>query len=138
MRVVLSLLIFLLFNNVANAQFTVANNTSSKVYCAIGFYQNGRWFSKGWYKIESEESVTILGGALTNRYYYIYAHSDKLFWGGTYNFWIHNSLAFTYDQSVPQGTNQLGFSQIDVNGATNFTLNLTSSEAVSLPITIEK
>src|SRR5215207_7098534 len=59
------------------AEFRVCNKSTERVDVALG-YDGGRkgWIAEGWWGVGVGKCVTLLGGRLNNRYYYLYAKGD--------------------------------------------------------------
>jgi uncharacterized membrane protein len=83
------LLLFVLASNVwsapAKAGLFFCNQTGQRMYIAVGWHEQGRWLSKGWYHLNPQECDSTILGILENRYYYYYAETDqaKLIWDGS-------------------------------------------------------
>jgi uncharacterized membrane protein len=61
----------------AAAEFRVCNKSGETVDVAFGYSGGGKtgWIAEGWYKVNAGGCVTVFGGRLNNRYYYLYAES---------------------------------------------------------------
>lgn len=57
----------------ALADFRVCNATQSLVGVAIGYRARAGWVTEGWWHIEGSTCKTLIEGALSSRYYYLYA-----------------------------------------------------------------
>lgn len=58
---------------VAHADFRVCNATQDLVGVAIGYRARSGWVTEGWWHIEGASCKTIIEGALSSRFYYVYA-----------------------------------------------------------------
>lgn len=59
----------------AAAEFRVCNNAGETVDVAFGYEggANTGWIAEGWYQVRAGRCVTVYGGQLNGRYYYLYA-----------------------------------------------------------------
>ena len=61
----------------AHADFRVCNATPSLVGVAIGYRAKAGWVTEGWWHIEGNKCKTLIEGALSSRYYYLYAEDAE-------------------------------------------------------------
>lgn len=75
---------FSLFASPASAGLFFCNNSGQEISVAIGWSQDNKWVSKGWFTVNPGQCDATLLGMLTNRVYYYYAESEgrTLTWGG--------------------------------------------------------
>jgi uncharacterized membrane protein len=69
----------------AAAEFRVCNKSQETVDVAFGYDGGGKtgWIAEGWYTIGRGRCVTVYGGRLNGRYYYLYAEgADGNEWNG--------------------------------------------------------
>jgi uncharacterized membrane protein len=129
MKFILSIFFGLVFiSKESFGQLRFINNSKEEIYLAIGYIENGTWFSEGWWKISIGKTIAAYKKPLSNRYYYYYARGRSLVWAGGANFYVDEGSAFTINQSSPSSfaNKQKGFSKIDVGNFTDFTLTFTS------------
>lgn len=110
----------------ASAELRFCNQSDSQMLTAVGFKENGRWVSSGWYTIDPEDCRVVLSGNLRSRYYYAHAHTPSRAreWGNGYTFCVTNR-AFN---SLPDGNcseRTEEFSQVDTQNYTSYTWNFT-------------
>ena len=108
----------------AHADLTICNQYRETIYTAYGFNNGTDWVSRGWWQIDPGQCVALISGALTNRYYYVYADTENgdYYWGGDYMFCISKPNAFEIVGDTDCNT---GFFEIDTNGDTDVTQTLT-------------
>jgi uncharacterized membrane protein len=110
------------------------NSTSLPVWMALGYKDSSldEWVAKGWWKIESGQTRTLITGDLKARYYYFYARdTNGAEWTGDSNFWYHPTQAFgpipdSFDEVEAAGMGYVwqGFQQVDTGEYTSFTYTL--------------
>ena len=113
------------FASPAVAGLDGCNKTNENIYVAIAHNTDQGWFSLGWWTIQPNSCMTMLGGALQYRYYYAYAESDSgRSWGGNHNFCISNEKFDIVggDNCESRGYETAGFHEHDVGGNTEFTV----------------
>jgi uncharacterized membrane protein len=69
---------------VANAGFFLCNETSQKLFVAVGYQEGGHWISRGWYSFTPTECNSLYLGVPENRNFYYFATSEswKSIWSG--------------------------------------------------------
>ena len=115
----------------AAADFTMCNNTSSRVGVAIGYKDANGWTTEGWWNLPSRTCETLLKGNLVARYYYVYAVDyDR---GGE---WMGNAYMCTRDKEftirgisncLPRGYDRTGFFEVDTGQQNAWTVQLTET-----------
>ncbi|HET9902178.1 MAG TPA: DUF1036 domain-containing protein [Xanthobacteraceae bacterium] len=115
----------------AMADFRLCNNTGSRVGIAIGYKDGDSWITEGWWNLSSRSCETILRGALTARYYYVYGVDyDR---GGE---WSGKAYMCTRDKEftirgihdcLARGYDRTGFFEVDTNEQKSWTVQLTES-----------
>jgi uncharacterized membrane protein len=115
----------------AAADFTLCNNTASRVGVAIGYKDAGGWTTEGWWNLPSRTCETLLKGNLVARYYYVYAVDyDR---GGE---WMGNAYMCTRDKEftirgisncLPRGYDRTGFFEVDTGQQRAWTVQLTET-----------
>nr|WP_244265729.1 DUF1036 domain-containing protein [Pseudovibrio hongkongensis] len=114
----------------ANANFRLCNKTEGQVFVAIGLHDDTSWVSEGWWSIKQNSCATLKQGALTSRYYYIYARQNdgKDGWGGKAQMCIRPKKEFTIrgvEDCVARGYERAGFFEIDTGEQSSWTVQLT-------------
>jgi uncharacterized membrane protein len=110
----------------ADAQLTFCNDSGLQEWIAIGYPVGNDWFSKGWFKLDSGECGVMLGGPLSNRYYYYYAHSGsgRFESDGDAQFCISDQ-AFTLGRRCGSSQRSRGFRKVDTSESSAYTVSLT-------------
>lgn len=108
----------------AHADLTICNQYKETIFAAYGYNNGTDWVSQGWWQIDPGQCSALISGALTNRYYYVYADTDNgdYYWGGDYMFCIHKPNEF---EIIGDTDCHTGFFEIDTNGQTDITQTLT-------------
>jgi uncharacterized membrane protein len=65
------------FATPALADFRVCNATQNLVGVAIGYRAGTGWITEGWWHVEGSTCKTLIEGALSSRYYYLYAEDAE-------------------------------------------------------------
>jgi uncharacterized membrane protein len=115
----------------AAADFRLCNNTGSRVGIAIGYKDGEAWITEGWWNLSSRSCETILRGALSARFYYIYGVDyDR---GGEWSgkaYMCTRDKEFTIrgiDDCLARGYDRTGFFEVDTNEQKSWTVQLTES-----------
>jgi uncharacterized membrane protein len=115
----------------AAADFRLCNNTGSRVGIAIGYKDGEAWITEGWWNLSSRSCETILRGALSARFYYIYGVDyDR---GGEWSgkaYMCTRDKEFTIrgiDNCLARGFDRTGFFEVDTNEQRSWTVQLTES-----------
>ena len=125
----LSMLGTFLIPTSAHADFRICNDTKSLVGAALGYKEQEKWLSEGWFQIPAETCSSLIEGDLNSRFYYIYAEdADK---GGQWRgdvFLCTNEREFKIQgvqDCVPRGHIKTGFFEIDTGNRSNWMVRLT-------------
>ena len=120
----------------AYADFRICNDTKSLVGTALGYKEDGKWLSEGWFQVQPETCSSLIEGDLDSRYYYIYAEdADK---GGQ---WRGDVFLCTQEREFKiegikdcfkRGLIKTGFFEIDTGNRANWMVRLTE-ESQSKP-----
>jgi uncharacterized membrane protein len=115
----------------AAADFTLCNNTNSRVGVAIGYKDADGWTTEGWWNLPSRTCETLLKGTLVARYYYVYAIDyDR---GGE---WMGQAFMCTRDKEftirgisncLARGYDRTGFFEVDTGQQRAWTVQLTET-----------
>lgn len=113
----------------ALADLRLCNKTSSRVGVAIGYKGADDWQTEGWWNIDPGVCETLLAGALSARYYYIYAvdYDRGGEWGGK-AFMCTRDKEFTITSvgdCVARGFQRTGFFEVDTGQQASWTVQLT-------------
>ncbi|NND49126.1 MAG: DUF1036 domain-containing protein [Rhizobiales bacterium] len=113
----------------ASAEFTVCNQTQSRVGVAIGYQGEKDWTTEGWWNLKPGGCETVLPGQLDGRYYYVLARDwDKGGdWGGATPMCTQTKV-FTIDgikDCKERGFDTSGFYEIDTGTQSNWKVQLT-------------
>ena len=115
----------------ARADFRVCNDTKSLVGVALGYSEEGRWLTEGWWQVPGETCASILEGELNSRYYYIYAEdADR---GGQWRgdiFMCTANQEFKIegaDECFERGYQKTGFFEIDTDNRDSWMVRLAES-----------
>ncbi len=113
----------------AKADFRICNDTKSLVGAALGYRQEGKWVSEGWFQIPAETCNALIEGDLSSRFYYIYAEdADK---GGQWRgevFMCTNDREFKIEgveDCFKRGHIRTGFFEIDTGNRGSWMVRLT-------------
>src|SRR5215469_12354629 len=113
----------------AAADFTLCNNTNSRVGVAIGYKDAAGWTTEGWWNLPARTCETLLRGTLVARYYYIYAidydHGGE--WSGQ-AFMCTREKEFTIkgtSDCLARGYDRTGFFEVDTGEQPSWTVQLT-------------
>lgn len=120
----------------AAADFTVCNNTASRVGVAIGYRDGTVWTTEGWWNITAGECPTIVTGPLLSQYYYIYAvdYDRGGAWSGT-SYMCTRDLMFTIrgiEDCVARGYDRTGFVEIDTANQATWVVYLTEDNRTGM------
>ena len=112
----------------AKADLRLCNKTDGTISVAIGYKAEDGWRSEGWWNIGGSKCGTLLSGALTSRYYYLYAvdsqHGGE--WGGK-AFMCTRRKMFTIggvENCVARGYERTGFFEVDTAEQRSWTVHL--------------
>jgi uncharacterized membrane protein len=94
----------LLFISVTSfAQLKVRNNSKEGAYIAIGYNENGKWYSKGWWEVKAGQEIIVYNKPLSNRYYY-YCYAEgkdcSVFSIYSASFYIHPRKKFDIQEDT--------------------------------------
>jgi uncharacterized membrane protein len=113
----------------ARADFRICNDTKSLVGAALGYKENEKWLSEGWFQVPAETCSSLIEGDLNSRFYYIYAEdADK---GGQWRgdvFLCTNEREFKIEgveDCFARGHIKTGFFEIDTGNRANWMVRLT-------------
>ncbi len=110
----------------------LCNKTQSRVGVAIGYKENQRWITEGWWNVAANSCETLAGGPLESRYYYVYAvdYDRGGVWGGKAAMCTRDKM-FTIqgiDNCVARGFERSGFFEVDTGEQKSWTVQLTEPD----------
>jgi uncharacterized membrane protein len=137
--------ICLFSSQVAYGQLDICNRSTVSIDIAIGYPENGEWFSQGWWTRAPGQCVRVLGGALANRNYYVRAEEvngprrwessaesrDFCVTRAAFKLKLSRAFSCSMDPSVEPWSRS--FIRIDVGNNTFYTDNLTCTDCPPAP-----
>ena len=127
----------------ARADFRVCNETPETVGVSLGYKAGDGWVSEGWWHVPGEDCQTLVSGALTARFYYLYAENAERSrrWGGEARMCTAEEefRIVGVADCVPRGYARMGFGEYDTGEQTSWTVRLTTegssaAEAASVAV----
>ncbi|MGV6802227.1 MAG: DUF1036 domain-containing protein [bacterium] len=98
---------FFVLTGVARAEYSLCNKTSYAMSAAIGYVDEGRMITRGWWRLRAGECKVVITDAIAPGLYFIYSeaiagHRGPLrSWSGDRPLCVENESLFTlYDQDV--------------------------------------
>lgn len=121
----------------ALADFRVCNATQSLVGVAIGYRAQAGWVTEGWWHVEGSTCKTLIEGALSSRYYYLYAEDAERGgrWDGPVNMCVAErefKIAGSGD-CFARGFQRAGFQEYDTREQASWMVQLTDDPATGGP-----
>ncbi len=113
----------------ALADFRVCNATQGLVGVAIGYRASTGWITEGWWHIEGSTCKTLIEGALSSRYYYLYAEDAERGgrWDGPVSMCVAErefKIAGAGD-CLARGFQRAGFQEYDTREQASWMVQLT-------------
>ena len=113
----------------ARADFRVCNATQNLVGVAIGYRASTGWVTEGWWHVDGSTCKTLIEGALSSRYYYLYAEDAERGgrWEGNINMCVAErefKISGPGD-CVPRGFQRAGFQEYDTREQSSWMVQLT-------------
>ncbi len=117
----------------AHADFRVCNATQGLVGVAIGYRASAGWVTEGWWHVEGSTCKTLIEGALSSRYYYLYAEDAERGgrWDGPINMCVAErefKIAGAGD-CFARGFQRAGFQEYDTREQASWMVQLTDEPA---------
>ncbi|MFD0915463.1 DUF1036 domain-containing protein [Pseudahrensia aquimaris] len=115
----------------ALADLKVCNDTKSMTGVAIGYRNTDGWVMEGWWRVPSGVCATVIEGALSSRYFYIYAENADT--GGQWRgpvFMCTSAREFRIEglkDCFARGYERTGFFEIDTGNQANWQVRLTEA-----------
>lgn len=124
----------------ALADFRVCNATQNLVGVSIGYRAKAGWVTEGWWHIEASTCKTLIEGALSSRYYYLYAEDAERGgrWDGPINMCVAEKefkIAGVSD-CVARGFQRAGFQEYDTGEQANWMVQLTDTPVAGGPTAV--
>lgn len=117
----------------ALADFRVCNATQNLVGVAIGYRAADGWKTEGWWQIDASTCKTLIEGALSSRFYYLYAEDAER--GGRWEGPINMCVAEKEFKIVgvadcfSRGFQRAGFKEYDTGEQSSWMVQLTDDPA---------
>jgi uncharacterized membrane protein len=113
----------------ALADLRLCNMTGSRVGVSLGFRDAQGWLTEGWWNLAPRACETLLRGALSSRYFYLYAvdYDRGGEWSGR-SFMCTRDREFTIrgvEDCLARGYDRNGFFEIDTGDQRSWTVQLT-------------
>lgn len=114
--------------SVAQAGLEFCNQTGLSASVAIGYKSADGWMSEGWWNIDAGACKTVISRDLDKTHYYWRAESRDLSWSHANFMFCTSDEVFTIlgdEDCTARGYDREGFNEIETEGFTTFTMNLT-------------
>jgi uncharacterized membrane protein len=113
----------------ALADLRVCNATQNLVGVSIGYRARTGWVTEGWWHVEGSTCKTLIEGALSSRYYYLYAEDAERGgrWDGPINMCVAErefKIAGAGD-CFARGFQRAGFQEYDTGEQSSWMVQLT-------------
>lgn len=116
----------------ARADFRVCNATQDLVGVAIGYRARAGWVTEGWWHIDGASCKTIIEGALSSRFYYVYAEDATRGgrWDGDISMCVaEREFEITgVNDCYARGYQRAGFREYDTGNQESWMVQLVDSE----------
>lgn len=117
----------------ARADFRVCNGTQNLVGVAIGYRANAGWVSEGWWHIPASSCKTLIEGALSSRYFYLYAEDAERGgrWTGPVNMCVAEKefKINGVNDCFARGFQRAGFQEYDTGEQSSWMVQLSGEAA---------
>ena len=119
----------------AQADFRVCNEADDTVGVALGYRGEEGWVSEGWWHVPGGSCQVLVSGALTSRYYYLYAENAERSrrWGGEVRMCATQEEFKIVDvkDCIARGYARMGFGEYDTGDQMAWTVRLTGDSAAT-------
>ena len=116
----------------ARAEFRVCNESDETVGVALGYRAAEGWVSEGWWHVDGGVCEVLLPGALSSRFYYLYAENAERSqrWGGEVRMCTADRefKIVGVEDCVARGHTPVGFGEYDTQTQAAWTVRLTGSD----------
>lgn len=124
----------------ALADFRVCNATQSLVGVSIGYRARTGWVTEGWWHVDASSCKTLIEGALSSRYYYLYAEDAERGgrWEGPVSMCVAErefKIAGAGD-CFARGFQRAGFQEYDTGAQSSWMVQLTDEPATDGPAVV--
>ncbi len=115
----------------ARADLQVCNDTKSLVGVAIGYRENKKWITEGWWRIPASVCTSVIEGKLSARYYYL--HAEEADSGGRWRgpvFMCTSNKQFKVNgvkDCFARGYERTGYFEVDTGDQKNWQVRLTEA-----------
>ena len=127
----------LLLATPAWADFRVCNATQNLVGVAIGYRAPDGWKTEGWWQIDGSSCKTLIEGALSSRFYYLYAEDAERGgrWDGPVNMCVAEKefKIVGVTDCFARGFQRAGFKEYDTGEQSSWMVQLTDDPAAGAP-----
>ncbi|MEP2121155.1 DUF1036 domain-containing protein [Bauldia litoralis] len=107
----------------------LCNKTPSRVGIAIGYKEDRRWTTEGWWNVDASSCETLMAGPLVSRFYYVYAidYDQGGTWGGKAAMCTRDKMFTIHgiEDCVARGFERTGFFEVDTGEQRSWTVQLT-------------
>jgi uncharacterized membrane protein len=107
----------------------LCNRTPSRVGVAIGYKEEGKWATEGWWNVGTGTCETLMAGPLVSRFYYVYAidYDQGGVWGGKAAMCTRDKMFTIHgiEDCVARGFDKTGFFEVDTGEQRSWTVQLT-------------
>ena len=117
----------------AYADLRVCNETGNQVSIALGYRAERGWQSEGWWVATPQQCAVVYQGDLNSRFYYLYVADD--IGGGAWDGSVYmctrdeSFTIFGVEDCLARGYERTGFFEVDTQNKSDWTLQLTDSNA---------
>ncbi len=117
----------------AAADLRVCNGTQNLVGVAIGYRAQEGWVTEGWWQIPATSCSTLIEGALSSRYYYLYAEDAARGgrWSGSINMCVAEDefKIVGVQNCIARGYQRAEFQEYDTGEQTSWMVQLSDAPA---------
>lgn len=112
----------------AHAEFRMCNKTGATIGVAVGYQNDKKWTTEGWWNLPANKCEVLVDGPLVSRYYYVYALDYQK--GGEWSgeaFMCTRERSFTItgtEDCVARGHERTGFYEVDTGNQQSWTVQL--------------
>jgi len=112
----------------SHAEFRMCNKTSATIGVAVGYQDEKKWTTEGWWNLPANKCEVLVDGPLGSRYYYVYAldYQNGGEWSGD-AFMCTRERSFTIQgisDCIARGFERTGFYEVDTGEKQSWTVQL--------------
>ena len=112
----------------ARADLKLCNYTESRIGVTVGYKDENGWLTEGWWNVLARGCVTLIGGELKGRFYYIHAidYDRGGEWAGKTPMCVDDKTFTIRDvhNCATRGHKESGFYEVDTGDAKDYTIRL--------------